>query len=74
MFGPVAKRNPNVNHMISMLSITSNKIIPTPHTPEQLFNEFLGLEEPPEVEDLPHCKKQQTAHGEDAEVQHSCVR
>ena len=52
---------------------TGNKINPILHASEKLFNEFLSLEEPPEVEDLPYSKESQTAHGEDTEVQDSAV-
>ena len=33
-----------------------------------LFDEFLGLEEASQVEDLPGGETDETAHGEDAEV------
>ena len=52
---------------------TGNKINPYLHASEKLFNEFFSLEEPPEVEDLPHGEEQQTAHGEDTEVKDSAV-
>ena len=52
---------------------TGNKINPILHASEKLFNEFFSLEEPPEVEDLPHGEEQQTAHGEDTEVKDSAI-
>lgn len=38
-----------------------------------LLNQLLGLEEAAQVEDLPRGQTNQTAHGEDAEVQHTRV-
>ncbi len=35
------------------------------------LDEFLGLEESAEIENLPSSQTQQTAHGEYTEVQHS---
>ena len=43
----------STNRMIS----TGNKINPILHASEKLFNEFLSLEEPPEVEDLPYSQE-----------------
>ena len=38
-----------------------------------LLNELLGLKESPQVEDLPHSQEEKTAHGEDAEIEHSSI-
>lgn len=38
-----------------------------------LLNQLLCLEEAPQVEDLPCGQADETAHGEYAEVQHTCV-
>lgn len=38
-----------------------------------LLDEFLGLEEPPQVEHLPRGQTQQAAHTKDAEEQHPIV-
>jgi hypothetical protein len=38
-----------------------------------LLYEFLGLEEAPQVQHLPSGQSQETAHAEDAEVEHTAV-
>lgn len=40
---------------------------------QDLLNELLGLKETTQVEHLPRGQTNETAHGEDAEVQHTCV-
>lgn len=41
---------------------------------DSLLNQFLGLEEAPQVEDLPRGQPDEAEHGEDAEVQDPGVR
>lgn len=38
-----------------------------------LLDQLLCLEETPQVEHLPCCQPNETEHGEDAKVQHTCV-
>lgn len=38
-----------------------------------LLDQFLGLEEAPQIEHLPGGQSQETTHAENAEVQHTAV-
>jgi len=40
---------------------------------DTLLDQFLGLEEAPQIEHLPRGQSQETTHAENAEVQHTAV-